>query len=89
MENDNRVRELELSLTHTLETVKRISQEINTIDKQLTTLELRHELLTSKAVALEAKLVGYSENFAWVIKTIVAILIAAMVGFIIKGGLVL
>jgi archaellum component FlaC len=89
MENDNRVRELELSLIHTLETVKRISNEINTIDKQLTTLELRHELLSSKAVDLESKLVGYSANFAWVIKTIVAILIAAMVGFIIKGGLVL
>jgi hypothetical protein len=89
MENDNRVRELELSLIHTLETVKSISKEINTIDKQLTTLELRHELLSSKALTLEAKLVGYTDNFVWAMKAVIAIFIAAMVGFIIKGGLVL
>jgi chromosome segregation ATPase len=89
MENNNKLRELELSLTHTLDAVRNIMQEINAIDKQLTTLELRHELLSSKAATLEAKLVGYADNFAWVMKTIVAILIAAMVGFIIKGGLVL
>lgn len=76
-------------------TVKEVSEDLDklidkcdTVRQSITALELKLSLLQQKTDNIEKDLIGIFGSFSWAWRAVAGLLIAAIVGFVVSGGLV-
>ena len=75
-------------------TIKSVSEDLDkliekceVLKQRLQDIELKLALLQQKTDSLEADISGIFSSFSWVSRAVVGVFIAAVVGFVISGGL--